>query len=407
MRGQASPQSAMFSYVSLEERIPTSHPLRKLRLLVDSVLASMDDEFDAIYARVGGPSVPPGRLLQALLLQILFSIRSERLLVESLDYNLLYRWFVGLGIDDAIWDHSTFSQNRDRLFNEGLARIFFERVKALAQWGKLTSSEHFSVDGTLIEAWASHKSFKPKDGSGPPACAHEPRPDGDPQRPRRRCRYDTRQRHRRARSSAADDSPPVSARRDGRCRQGVRHARLRCRLPQGWRHAARCGQAHRLGTRWPHDTPRRLQELAQSAQAHRGSLRLAENRRRSAQDQADRSRETRRPGAAVLRNLQPGAHRQPHGLVGCQACVGRNPPVVRRKANTRHQKASNSGAKWSNLTSLASKTATRTEKPKRTPVSTCVFQRPVNVVKFGRLIDASGDAEAQRSTGPPPWHNHL
>ncbi|AWI79581.1 IS5/IS1182 family transposase [Parazoarcus communis] len=168
MRGQASPQSAMFSYVSLEERVPASHPLRKLRMLVDSVLASMDDEFDAIYARVGRPSVPPERLLKALLLQILFSIRSERLLVESLDYNLLYRWFVGLGIDDDIWDHSTFSQNRDRLFNEGLARIFFERVKALAQWGRLTSSEHFSVDGTLIEAWASHKSFKPRDGSGPP-----------------------------------------------------------------------------------------------------------------------------------------------------------------------------------------------------------------------------------------------
>ncbi len=151
MRGRAGPQSAMFSYVSLEGRVPASHPLRKLRMLVDSVLASMDDEFDAIYARAGRPSVPP-----------------ERLLVESLDYNLLYRWFVGLGIDDDIWDQSTFSQNRDRLFNEGLARIFFERVKALAQWGKLTSSEHFSVDGTLIEAWASHKSFKPKDRSGPP-----------------------------------------------------------------------------------------------------------------------------------------------------------------------------------------------------------------------------------------------
>lgn len=144
--------------MSLEERIPTSHPLRKLRMLVDSALASMDDEFDAIYACVGRPPVPPQRLLKALLLQILFSIRSERLLVESLDYNLLYRRFGGLGIDDAIWDHSTFSQNRDRLFNEGLARILFERVKALAHWCKLTSSEHFSVDGTRIEACASHKS---------------------------------------------------------------------------------------------------------------------------------------------------------------------------------------------------------------------------------------------------------
>jgi len=125
MRGTADPQGAMFSYVSLETRIRASHPLRKLRLLVDAVLGSMNAEFDAIYARSGRPSVPPERLLKALLLQILFSIRSERLLVESLDYNLLYRWFVGLSLDEPVWDHSTFSQNRERLFNEGLARVVF------------------------------------------------------------------------------------------------------------------------------------------------------------------------------------------------------------------------------------------------------------------------------------------
>jgi len=159
----------MFSYVSLEERVPATHPLRKLRALVDVVLGSMSDDFDAIYSRTGRPSVPPERLLKALLLQILFSIRSERLLVESLDYNLLYRWFVGMAIDEPVWDHSTFSQNRERLFNEDLARTFFERVRLLADWGKLTSSEHFSVDGTLIEAWASHKSFRPKDGGDPPS----------------------------------------------------------------------------------------------------------------------------------------------------------------------------------------------------------------------------------------------
>jgi transposase len=176
MRGTADPQGAMFSYVSLETRIRASHPLRKLRLLVDAVLGSMNAEFDAIYARSGRPSVPPERLLKALLLQILFSIRSERLLVESLDYNLLYRWFVGLSLDEPVWDHSTFSQNRERLFNEGLARVFFERVRMLAQWGTLTSNEHFSVDGTLIDAWASHKSFRPRDGSGPPSA-----PGRDPQ----------------------------------------------------------------------------------------------------------------------------------------------------------------------------------------------------------------------------------
>jgi transposase len=159
----------MFSYVSLEERIPKHHPLRKLRLIVDTILATMDKEFEAVYARTGRPSVPPERLLKAMLLQILFTIRSERLLVESIDYNLLYRWFVGLAIDDPVWDHSTFSQNRDRLFNEGLARVFFERVKALADWKRLTSSEHFSVDGTLIDAWASHKSFRPKDDNNTPS----------------------------------------------------------------------------------------------------------------------------------------------------------------------------------------------------------------------------------------------
>ena len=166
MRGTQNFQGAMFSYISLEERVPARHPLRKLRSLVDALLASMSAEFEAVYARRGRPSVPPEMLLKALLLQILFSIRSERLLVEAIDYNLLYRWFVGLNIEDKVWDHSTFSANRERLFNEDLARVFFERVKYTAEWAKLIGDEHFSVDGTLIEAWASQKSFKRKDASG-------------------------------------------------------------------------------------------------------------------------------------------------------------------------------------------------------------------------------------------------
>ena len=160
----------MFSYITLEERVPQAHPLRKLRAVVDALLATMSSEFEAVYARRGRPSVPPEMLLKALLLQILFSIRSERQLVEAVNYNLLYRWFVGLNIEDRIWGHSTFSANRERLFNEDLARAFFERVKLSAQWGRLASDEHFSVDGTLIEAWASRKSFKRKDddNAGPP-----------------------------------------------------------------------------------------------------------------------------------------------------------------------------------------------------------------------------------------------
>lgn len=163
MRGNQDFQGGMFSYISLEERVPATHPLRKLRAVVDALLATMNTEFEAVYARRGRPSVPPEMLLKALLLQILFSIRSERQLVESVNYNLLYRWFVGLNIEDKVWDHSTLSANRERLFNEDLARAFFERVKLSAHWGRLASDEHFSVDGTLIEAWASHKSFKRKD----------------------------------------------------------------------------------------------------------------------------------------------------------------------------------------------------------------------------------------------------
>ena len=169
MRGNQDFQGAMFSYISLEERVPQTHPLRKLRAVVDALLATMNREFEAVYARRGRPSVPPEMLLKALLLQILFSIRSERQLVEAINYNLLYRWFVGLNIEEQVWDHSTFSANRERLFNEDLARAFFERVKLSAQWSRLASDEHFSVDGTLIEAWASHKSFKRKgDDSGTP-----------------------------------------------------------------------------------------------------------------------------------------------------------------------------------------------------------------------------------------------
>jgi transposase len=158
----------MFSYISLEERIPPKHPLRKLRNVVDALLATMSAEFEAVYSTGGRPSVPPEMLLKALLLQILFSIRSERLLVEAINYNLLYRWFVGLNLEDKVWDHSTFSANRERLFSEDLARVFFERVKLTAGWTKLTSDEHFSVDGTLIDAWASHKSFKRKDDDSSP-----------------------------------------------------------------------------------------------------------------------------------------------------------------------------------------------------------------------------------------------
>jgi len=167
MRGVDEQQGAMFSYVSLEERVPDDHPLRRLRVLVNGLLAGMNKLFDERYSHTGRPSIPPEHLLRALLLQILFTVRSERQLMEQLDYNLLFRWFVGLSIDEPVWDRTVFSINRDRLLGTDLAREFFQRVLYLAEWQGFVSDEHFSVDGTLIDAWAGHKSFVKKDGGGP------------------------------------------------------------------------------------------------------------------------------------------------------------------------------------------------------------------------------------------------
>jgi transposase len=164
MRGADIQQLGVFSYASVEDRIPQDHPIRTLRLLVDTVLKELDPVFAERYAPMGRQSIPPERLLRAALLQVIFSVRSERLLMEQMQYNLLFRWFVELNIDDAVWDHSTFSFNRDRLFDEKIAQTFFANTVLLARVGELVSDEHFSVDGTLLEAWASHKSFRPKDG---------------------------------------------------------------------------------------------------------------------------------------------------------------------------------------------------------------------------------------------------
>jgi transposase len=169
MRGDDQNQQAMFSYVSPEARVPKDHPLRPIRIMVDNALVALTPLFQEMYSHTGRPSIPPEQLLRALLLQILYSIRSERMLVEQLDYNLLFRWFVGLSMDDRVWDHSTFSKNRDRLIAHDVATQFFVIVRYQAEQAGLLSNEHFSVDGTLIEAWASMKSFRPKDDQDPPA----------------------------------------------------------------------------------------------------------------------------------------------------------------------------------------------------------------------------------------------
>ena len=170
MRGIDKQQSAMFSYVSPEARVPPNHPLRAIREMVDESLKALSPVFDEMYASFGRPSIAPEKLLRSLLVQILYSIRSERMLMEQLEYNLLFRWFVGLNVDEPVWVATVYSKNRDRLLNGDVAEQFFAKVLDQAGKHDLLSDEHFSVDGTLIEAWASQKSFRPKDnGSAPPA----------------------------------------------------------------------------------------------------------------------------------------------------------------------------------------------------------------------------------------------
>ena len=168
MRGQVDEGLGLFSYIDLEARVPTGHPLRAIRSLTDEVLGVMSARFATLYSPTGRPSIPPEHLLRATLLQALFSVRSERMLMEQIDYNLLFRWFVGLGMDAPIWHPTVFTKNRDRLLEADIAREFLSALITLPRVRRLLSDEHFTVDGTLIDAWASTKSFRAKDGSGDP-----------------------------------------------------------------------------------------------------------------------------------------------------------------------------------------------------------------------------------------------
>ena len=184
MRGVDETSGSLFSYVDLEERIPPRHPLRKIRQVVNDALASLDADFEALYIDFGRPSIPPERLMRASLLQILFSIRSERQLMEQMDYNLMFRWFVGLGIDDPVWVPTVFTKNRDRLLTTEMSRKVMAAILAHREIAPLLSDEHFSVDGTLIKAWASMKSFQPKADAAPPddeGPGDPPAPDTKPE----------------------------------------------------------------------------------------------------------------------------------------------------------------------------------------------------------------------------------
>jgi transposase len=175
MRGQDLQQSDIFSYLSPELRVRRDHPLRAIRVMVDQALANMSKQFDAMYAKTGRPSIPPEKLLRAQLIQMLYSVRSERLLMEEIDYSVLFRWFVGMNMDEEVWDPTVFTKNRDRLLDGDVAREFLAQVVSQAQEQNLTSDEHFTVDGTLVEAWASLKSFQRKD--------EQQRPPDDPGNP--------------------------------------------------------------------------------------------------------------------------------------------------------------------------------------------------------------------------------
>ena len=178
MRGQDHQQSDMFSYLSPEQRVRADHPLRAIRAMADMALWSMSARFDEMYAQTGRPSIPPEKLLRAQLIQMLYSVRSERLLMEEIDYSVLFRWFVGMNLDEPVWDVTVFTKNRDRLLDGDVAREFLCEVVQQAQEKNLTSDEHFTVDGTLVEAWASLKSFQRKDGNHtPPADPGNPTVD--------------------------------------------------------------------------------------------------------------------------------------------------------------------------------------------------------------------------------------
>jgi transposase len=168
MRGADDQQSQMFSYLSPEQRVRKDHPLRVIRSMVDEVLRALSPQFSRMYAREGRPSIAPEKLLRALVVQMLYSIRSERLLMEEIDYNILFRWFVGLNLDEEVWDATTFTKNRERLLEADVAKQFLAAVVELARGKGVVSDEHFTVDGTLLEAWASAKSFQPKEGKNPP-----------------------------------------------------------------------------------------------------------------------------------------------------------------------------------------------------------------------------------------------
>ena len=376
MRGEGTgSEPHMWSYVPLERRIPSDHPLRPLRAMGDTILGELSPQFDQLYSKVGRPSIPPEHLLRALLLQVLYSVRSERLLMEQLDYNLLFRWFVGLAMDDPIWDATVFTKNRERLLRGDIARAFFERVRAQAEQRGLLSDEHFTVDGTLIDAWASLKSFQRKDA--PPTTPDDP---GNPT-----VNFHGERRRNATHASTTDPQALLyrkGARREAKlCYQGhvlmenrhglavdgcltpangygERAAALEMvgpvamtrritlaadkaydtrdfvgalRLLQVTPHVAQNTFEPFERDRSAHHAPRRLRGESTEAQADRRGLRLAQDHRPASANAPPRPPARRVDVRLQLGGLQPGAHQELGGVSGM----------------TRHHCSPVSGGDWS------------------------------------------------------------
>ena len=370
MRGADQPQTAMFNYLSVEDRIPADHPLRMISALINPILTALSPRFDALYARRGRPSIPPERLLRAWLLQILYTIRSERPLMEQLNYNLLFRWFVGLNPDDAMWVPTVFSKNRERLVEGAIAEAFMQEVLKAANARGLLSHDHFTVDGTLLEAWASQKSVPREDDPPPPS-------DGDPKNP-------TINFHGERRSNATHQSVTDPAARLARKSNGTasilahlgsvvmdnRHGLIVATDARAPGYTAECDAAVEMLThleprtrrrtlgadngydrpelvrgalraasrpmsrrtsmpgnrechRWAHDAARGVRHQSSETQASRGRLRLGQDHRGPAQTQASRAPEGRLDLHLHQRRVQPGAdaNADPRGSlrVNCQA----------------------------------------------------------------------------------------
>ena len=345
MRGDDEICGRLFSYIDLEKRVRSDHPLRVIRQIVNAALKTLSGEFDKLYSPIGRESIPPERLMRALLLQAFYSIRSERQLVERIDYDLLFRWFVGLGIEDPVWDATSFTKNRDRLLEGEVAVQFLAAVLSQDKVKRRLSSEHFTLDGTLLEARASPKSFRPKDGSGePPGPGRNGEQDfhGDrrtndthvsttdpearlyrkgPGKEARLCfrghalmenrnglivgAVTTRASGHAERLAALALIEPHAERPQRR--QGLRHRRLCHGVARESGHPACRAEPERtsLGNRWPHHTPSWLCDLPAHPQARRGGLRLGQDSGRLAQNAASRAAQGRlaiHPGDGRLRS---------------------------------------------------------------------------------------------------------